>query len=125
MIKSTSLFQNSERASYELALMLRDLPAQLHGAPLNAELLEQVEAADRHATNSTTILLDGLQSLGRVMYSAGVNKEVPSDAGDCARVGAMITEIALHLEFMNDFREEVAEHKLHIAVSSARKGAKS
>jgi len=101
--------------------MLRDLPAQLHGAPLNAELLEQVKAADRHATNSTTILLDGLQSLGRVMYSAGMNKEVPSDAGDCARVGTMITEIALQLEFMIDFRHEVAEHNVRIA----RKGATS
>lgn len=124
MSKSTSLFQNSERASYELALMLRDLPAQLHGAPLNAELLEQFGAAEKHAWNSSLILLDGLQSLGRVLWSAGVNEISPPDVGDCARVGTLITEIALQLEFMNDFRAEVAEHKASIAANAARKGAK-
>jgi len=121
MSQSTPIFQHSERAAYELGDLLRNLPAQLHGASLNAEKLEQVQAADTHAMNSTVILLDGLQSLGRVMYSACLSGDAAPDITDCARVGMLVTEIALQLEFMNDFRHEVAEHN----VRTARKGAKS
>jgi len=121
MSQSTPIFERSERAAYELGDMLRNLPAQLHGASLNAEKLEQVQAADRHAMNSTVILLDGLQSLGRVMYSACLSEATAPDVADYGRIGMMVTEIALQLEFMNDFRHEVAEHN----VRTARKGAKS
>lgn len=120
MSQSTPIFQCSERASYELPRLLRGLPQRLHGAPLNAEQLEQIDAAEKHAWNSSLILLDGLQSLGRVMWSAGVNETSPPGVGDCARVGMLVTEIALQLEFMNDFRAEVVDHNLRIAESGAR-----
>ena len=121
MSQSTPIFRNSERAAYELGDLLRHIPAQLHGASINAEMLERIQAADAHAMNSTVILLDGLQSLGRVLYSAGNSEESAPDITDCGRVGMLVTEIALQLEFMNDFRREVAEHN----VRTARKGAKS
>lgn len=121
MSQSTPIFRNSERAAYELGDLIRQIPAHLHGASLSAEKLEQVQAADTHAMNSAVILLDGLQSLGRVMYSACLSEAGAPDIADCARVGMLITEIALQLEFMNDFRHQVAEHNVRIA----RKGAKS
>ena len=119
MSQSTPIFRNSERAAYELGDLLRHIPAQLHGTSLSAEKLEQVQAADTHAMNSTVILLDGLQSLGRVIYSACLSEDAAPDVADCARLGMLVTEIALQLEFMNDFRREVAEHNVRIA----RKGA--
>jgi hypothetical protein len=121
MNQSTPIFQNSERAAYELGDLLRHIPAQLHGASMSAEILERIQAADTHAMNSTVILLDGLQSMGRVMYSACLSEAGAPDIADCARVGMLATEIALQLEFMNDFRREVAEHNVRIA----HKGAKS
>ena len=114
-------FQNRERASFELGRLLRSLPAYLHDAPLNIEQLEEIKAADQHAANARGILLDGLQSLGRVLWSAGVNEEFPAEVGDCARVGALVTEIALQIELLNEFREEVAEHHLRNAQKGARK----
>ena len=120
MSQPQPIFQRLERAPYELGRLLRSLPRHLHGASLDAEQLEQIDAANKHAQNSTLILLDGLQSLGRVMWAAGVNEDFPAYVGDCARVGMLVTEIALQLEFLTDFREEVAEHNLRNAQSGAR-----
>lgn len=115
MNPSKPIFQHPERAPYELGCLLRHLPRHLHGASLDAVQLEQIEAADKHAANTTTTLLSGLQSLGRVLWSASVNEDFPADIGDCGRVGALVSEIALQIEFLNDFREEVAEHNLRNA----------
>jgi hypothetical protein len=111
------IFQNTERAAFEFGRLLRALPEHLHGATLNAAQVESVEAADQHAANSRAMLLDGLQSLGRVLWSAGVNERFPPDVGDCARVGSLVTEIALQIEFLNEFRDEVAEHNAQKGVS--------
>ncbi|MVW64538.1 hypothetical protein GPY61_31960 [Massilia sp. NEAU-DD11] len=122
--QSKPIFQHPERAPYELGCLLRRLPRHLHGASLDAVQLEQIEAADRHAANTTATLLDGLQSLGRVLWSAAVNEDFPAHVGDCARVGTLVTEIALQLEFLNGFREEVAEHNLRIAQAGPRAEAR-
>ena len=121
MSNSNPLFKNTERASYELGFLLRSLPRHLHGAPLSPEQLQEMEAADTHAVNCRATLLDGLQSLGRVLWAAGVNEAFPADVGDCARVGMLVTEIALQIEFLNDFREDVAQHNLCTAQQAARK----
>ncbi len=121
MNQSKPVFQNRERASFEFGRLVRSLPAHLHGASLNVEQLEEIKAADQHAANAKGILLDGLQSLGRVLWSAGTNEEWPAEVSDCARVGALVTEIALQIEFLSEFREEVAEHNLRNAQKGARK----
>lgn len=115
MSQSNSMFQNRERASFEFGRLLRALPENLYDASLDSKQMETIEAADLHATNSRVVLLDGLQSLGRVLWSAGVNETFPPDVGDCARVGVLITEIALQIEFLNEFRDEVAELNLRNA----------
>lgn len=115
MNQSNSAFKHTERASYELGFLLRSLPKHLDSVPLNAEQMEEIEAADRHAENCKATLLGGLQSLGRVLWSAGVNEAFPADVADCARVGMLVSEIALQIEFLSDFREEVAEHNLRNA----------
>ena len=125
MSQSQAIFQRVERAPYEFARLLRGLPQHLHGASLNAEQLEQLEAADKHAWNSSLTLLDGLQSLGRVLWAAGANEASAPDVGDCGRVGMLVTEIALQLEYMNEFRQEVAEHNVRIAESGARNGGQA
>lgn len=125
MSRSQAIFQRAERAPYEFARLLRGLPQYLHGASLNTEQLEQLEAADKHAWNSSLTLLDGLQSLGRVLWAAGANEASAPDVGDCGRVGMLVTEIALQLEYMNEFRQEVAEHNVRIAESGARNGGQA
>lgn len=115
MNQPNSIFKHTDRASYELGFLLRSLPRRLHDEPLSAAQLEEVEAADRHAANCKATLLSGLQSLGRVLWSAGGNEAYPADVSDCARVGMLVSEIALQLEFLNDFCEEVAEHNLRNA----------
>ena len=121
MSQSNSAFVNRERAAFEFASLLRQLPEYLHGVSLSNMQLEQIQAADKHAENTSVALFDGLQSLGRVLWSAGVNSEFPPEVGDYARVGTLVTEIALQLQFLIDFREEVAEHNLRIALQNQAK----
>lgn len=119
--QSQPIFQRPERAPYEFGRLLRCLPQHLHGASLDAVQLEQIEAADKHASNTTTTLLHGLQSLGRVLWSSAVNEDFPAHVDDCGRIGMLVSEIALQLEFLSDFREEVAEHNLRQAQDSMHK----
>lgn len=121
MSQANPTFKHTERASFELGFLLRSLPRDLHGASLGAVQLEEIEAADRHAANSKATLLGGLQSLGRVLWSAGVNQAFPVDVADCARLGMLVSEIALQIEFLSDFREEVAEHNLRNAQKGTSK----
>jgi hypothetical protein len=124
MSQSNPIFKRIDRASFEFSSLLRTLPQHLHGACLNTEQLQVIEAADRHAANSTLTLLDGLQSLGRVLWSASVNEDYAPEVGDCGRIGKLVTEIALQIEFLNDFRSEVAEHNVRLAQQRARKEAR-
>jgi len=125
MSHSNPIFKHTERASYELGFLLRSLPRHLHGATLSPDQQQEIEAADTHAVNCRATLLDGLQSLGRVLWAAGVNEAFPADVGDCARIGMLVTEIALQIEFLNDFREDVAQHNVRNAQQGVRKGARA
>ncbi len=106
-IRTNPALKHIERASYEFGSLLRSLPEHLHGAALSPEQVQEMEAADTHATNCKATLLDGLQSLGRILWAAGVNEAFPADVGDCARVGMLVTEIALQIQFLDDFQEDV------------------
>lgn len=106
-------FRNVERASYELAYLLRELPRHFKTHSLTADQQQMIEAADKHAANYTSTLLHGLQSLGRVAWCAGVNEDQQVDADDLANVGLLVTEIALQLQFIGDFRGQVNELAMH------------
>ncbi len=112
MSHANSALKHIDRASYELGSLLRSLPEHLHGATLSPEQLQQMEAADTHATNCKATLLDGLQSLGRILWAAGVNQAFPADVGDCARIGMLVSEIALQVQFLDDFQADVDAHNL-------------
>ncbi len=121
MSNSNPALKYINRASYELGSLLRSLPEHLHGATLSPEQLQEVEAAGIHATNCRSTLLDGLQSLGRILWAAGVNEAFPADVGDCARVGTLVTEIALQLQFLDDFQADIDAHRAHSAQQGARR----
>lgn len=121
MIQSSPHFKHPERATYELGYLLRSLPQSFNGEALSDEQCLEIAAADRHALNSTGTLLHGLQSLGRVMWSASVNEDYPPDTDDLGRVGLLMTEVALQLQFLFEFRQSVEEHELRIAQKGPRK----
>lgn len=120
MSTSTS-FQRPERAPYELGFLLRTLPRHLSVAELTAEKIDQVDAASQHADIVVGTLLDGLESMGRLMWSASCNEENPVDAEDLGNLGQLVSSLAVQLQFLNDFRSDANEYMRRVAQQGAAK----
>jgi hypothetical protein len=121
MSQTNEAFKNPDQASYELGYLLRALPQHLNGANLTEHQHCEIEAADLHALNATGTLLRGLQALGRVMWCASVNGGAPIDEKNFGDVGLLVTEVALQLQFLDEFRQSVTEHELRMANAKSRK----
>lgn len=105
MITKNPHFKHRGRAPFELGRLLCQLPAQidLRTDPNAGETRLQLEAAVRHAENYSDVLLDGLVSMGRVLFSAGENSAWPIEQHDVSRLGALIAEIGIQIQFLQDF----------------------
>lgn len=108
-------FRFPDRATYELGYLLRALPRHLHGESLTEQQLADVGAAELHAMNSTNTLVRGLQGLGHVIWSACNREEMNIDHGHVGQVGLLVSEIALQLQFLDEFRQSVVEHEMRMA----------
>lgn len=117
-----SAFKFPERASYELGYLLRALPQRLGSDTLTKEQQLEVEAADLHAMNCTSTLPRGLQGLGHVLWSAGMNNKQEIGTEYFASVGLLVGEIALQLQFLDEFRQSVVEYELRTATATLQKG---
>ena len=102
-------FHRPERAPYELGHLLRALPRDLDGAKLTAEQINMADAAGHHASIVTSTILSGLESMGRIMWSAGVNQRNPVESDDFANVGMLVAGLAVQLQFLSEFQSEVDE----------------
>jgi hypothetical protein len=114
---------NIERASYEFGRLLRSLPdtLDLPTASITHEQKKQLIAADCHAAEYTNTLLNGLESMGRVIYSASLNTRQTLEMSDVAQVGILVTELAVQLQFLDEFRSAVAGRNLFAAVEGSQK----
>lgn len=124
MSQSNPFLKFPGRASYELSYLLRELPRHLHAeGPLTDEQCLMVEAASLQSLNYSDTVLHGLEALGRVMWSASVNKESPPDICDFGAVGQLVTELAVQLQFLGEFSSEIHDHDLRNA-QTAKGGRK-
>lgn len=99
-----------ERAPYEFGRLLRSLPDSLDlpTASITDEQSKQLVAADCHAAEYINTLLNGLESMGRLIYSASLNTRQTLESQDVAQVGRLVTELAVQLQFLDEFRSAVA-----------------
>lgn len=116
-------FKNRERAPFELSDLLRNLPPQINLStdPNATETRLQLEAAMQHADNYSCVLLDGLVSMGRVLFSAGENESFPVEPHDAARLGSLIAEIGIQLQFLEHFRTSANDRLAEVAQGGSRK----
>lgn len=123
MTYSNPHFRNEERSPYELGTLLRSLPDSLDIATtsITDEQHEKMLAADQHAANYTSTLLNGLESMGRALSSAVSNQRIPLGSADVAQVGSLVSVLAMQLQFLDDFRAAVAGRNLHAAFEAGRK----
>ena len=114
---------NFVRAPYELGRLLRSLPHSLDlpTASITDEQHKQFVAADCHAAEYTNTLLNGLESMGRVIYSASLNTRQTLESQDVAQVGLLVTEIAVQLQFLDEFRSAAAGRNIFAAMKGSRK----
>ncbi|MDQ1831947.1 hypothetical protein [Massilia scottii] len=103
-------FMRIERAPYELGCLLRRLPRYLSDPALTDEQRDLASAAGDHANNYSTSLLAGLESLGRIIWSAALNDEEQVDRRDFADVGQMVATLATQLQYLDYLRGEVELH---------------
>lgn len=103
-------FHHIERAPYELGCLLRRLPPYLSAPALTDEQRDMAAAAADHASNYSTSLLAGLESLGRIMWCAALNDQQQVEHGDFADVGQMVAALAIQLQYLNFFHGEVEQH---------------
>lgn len=116
---SNSYFNNPERASHEFGYLLRDIPQNLRDSLSDAQRLK-LEAAELHALNATGTLLRGLQSVGYVMWSASQNEEAEIEAQHFGNVGLLVSEVALQLQVLDEFRQQVSQYELRNANGEAQ-----
>lgn len=123
MSHTNPYFMREERSPYEFCRLLRSLPDSLDIATnsITDDQRAQLLAADEHAANYTSTLLNGLESMGRMLYSAAHNQRCPLQLQDTQQVGSLITEMAVQLQYLDDFREVVAGRALHTAMKESRK----
>lgn len=114
---------NVERASYEFGRLLRALPdaLDLPSTAITDEQRKQLTAADCHAAEYTNTLLNGLESMGRVIYSASLNTRQGLELRDVAQVGILVTELAVQLQFLDEFRSAVAGRNIFAAMKGPSK----
>jgi len=117
---SNPYFNNPERASYEFGYLLRNIPQSLRDR-LPGDQLLQVEAAELHALNATGTLLRGLQSVGHVMWAASQNEENQIDARHFGNVGLLVSEVALQLQLLDEFRQQVSQYELRSVDGEVRR----
>lgn len=113
-------FYNPERASYEFGYLLREIPKSLRDT-LTAEQQLKVEAAELHALNATGTLLRGLQSIGHVMWAASQHEDSEISPHHFGNVGLLVSELALQLQLLDEFRQQALEFELRSANAEAGK----
>ena len=123
MTYSNPHFQHEDRSPYEFCTLLRSLPESLDIATtaITDEQHEKMLAADQHAGTYIGTLLNGLESLGRTLHSASSNVRTPLSLADAAQVGSLVSELAVQLQFLDDFRAAVAGRNLHMAWKAGQK----
>lgn len=121
MSQSNPFLNNPERASYELAYLLRELPRHLTLEPLTADQVQMVDAAEQQAYNYGDALTHGLEAIGRVMWTASDNEQNEISRRDIGHIGVLVSELAVQIQFLSEFRSSVRDYRDHATKKGPRK----
>lgn len=92
-----------ERAPYELARLLQDLPPKHEAARLTKDQRLMVGAAADHAANYNTAVLAGIDAIGQLLFAAATNDKGPLESRVAADVGALLSALAVQAQFLGEF----------------------
>ncbi|ATQ75064.1 hypothetical protein CR152_11435 [Massilia violaceinigra] len=105
-----------DRAPYEIPYLFRRLPEHFSShSPLAEADRPVAEATAHHASNASDTLIHGLAAIGHVLMQAGLNAEGRVSGNHLARLGDLITHMAIEVEFLHDL-----EFRLNGALGAGR-----
>ena len=96
-------FNLIERAPYELAYLLENLPPQHDHGMLTSDERLMLEAAASHAANYGETLLDGIEAIGHLLFSAATNKGFPVSQDTAAHIGTLLSALAVQAQYLKAF----------------------
>lgn len=94
-------FNHDGRAPYDLGFLMRRLPDSFQADhAMTTDERQQVDAANRFAGNATMTLVDGMESLGELLFLASGNEEYPLESRHLANIGNLIKHMAVETQFL-------------------------
>ncbi len=113
-------FNNVSRPAYELPNLLKNLGDISVTVPMTAEQRNLAAAAETHATNALSTLLDGIEAMGSLMTQIGAaGDDLPN--GDLCKIGSLFTYFAVEAQLMLDVQSDM-ESILRQNSESSKKG---
>ena len=111
LIHNNPYLKNADRGAYELGGLLRSLPPTLPpGAKMSIDERQKAHAAITHAGNVSTWLIDGMESLGELLFIAGANEDQQLESNHLRNIGMLIKNMAVETQFLLDQREDLQSH---------------
>lgn len=103
MSAANPYFKSIERAPYELAHLLQDLPAGIKDRKLNVDQKHMLNAAIDHAANYNNSILSGIEAIGHLMFSAANNEQWPIEQRVLSDLGAFLSAMAVQAQYLQEF----------------------
>ena len=102
-------FNHISRAPYELGNLLKGMPPDVSMyEPQSADTCLMAAAAQQHATNGLSTLLDGLEALGSLMVIAGSCDDLNVGNDVVRSLGAMIEHIAVDIQHLYEVEQDMS-----------------
>jgi hypothetical protein len=105
MSASNPFYRNGERAPAELIDLLEKLPANFEtAAALTADQLQMISAADLHATNYNHALINGIEAIGQLLFTAATSNNGAVDATVLGNTGCLLSTMAVQVQYLSELR---------------------
>lgn len=91
----------TDRPSYELPKLLKALDAETsRNDDMTEDQRDQAEDIETHAINLLDVIGDGIEAIGKALFSCGANTEWPLDARAISSIGALIQHLAVEQQYL-------------------------
>ena len=92
--------------------------------PLNAEDRDAITRIDNAAGNVQLCITSGIEAIGHLLTSAGLNDDVPVDGSDISDIGWLLTHLSKELVELLDIQVFTTDRLALAEVSQGKGGAK-
>lgn len=98
----------TERAPYELGRLLVQIsPDASSSKKQTDETYLIADATSTHASNGIDALMQGLEGIGRLLFSAADNDDCPVDTSTVGYIGTLITHLAVELQHLYEIESNM------------------